>query len=140
MQYSYQSIEILLPCEPFSVDGKCYFDNRANAFIIPFSYNGEKEHCSCGEELHVHAKRKIRLLAPATGLHSKVFWEVEYSVYYCPECEYHMTQDIPFRFGRTRCTTYLAKQICDDMDSNARNMKDGASSSSMLVCSHRMWS
>lgn len=126
MQYAYQSIQILLPWEPFRVSGNCYFDQKAGALIIPFSYVGEREHCACGEELHIHAKRKIRLHAPAIGLHSKVFWEVEYHVYRCPECDCYYTQYIPFRFGRTKCTTFLAKQVCDDLDSNSRTIKDTA--------------
>ena len=65
MQLGQQSIEILLPCEPFSVSGRCYIDK--GALIIPFKYVGKREKCSCGEEYHIHAKRKIRLAAPSVG-------------------------------------------------------------------------
>lgn len=127
MQLKYESIEILLPCEPFCKAGDSYFDKNAGALVIPFAYCGEKEKCSCGEKYHIHTYRKIRLLAPPVGLHMKVYWEVTYSVYWCKDCDYYTTQVIPFRFGNTRCTTYLSKRICDDLDSNSRSIKDCAS-------------
>lgn len=126
MQLKYESIDILLPCEPFCKTGVSYFDEKAGALVIPFAYCGEKEKCSCGEEYHIHEYRKIRLAAPSVGLHMKVFWEVTYCVYRCENCDYYITQYIPFRFGKTRCTTYLAKRICDDLDSNSRTIKDCA--------------
>ena len=69
----------MLPCEPFCVSGKCYIDKRA--LIVPFKYIGKREKYSCGEEYHIHARRKIRLAAPRVGLHRKVFWEMEYFLY-----------------------------------------------------------
>ena len=117
MQLKYESIEILLPCEPFSKKGNVYFDEKSNAFVIPFAFCGSREKCSWGEEYHVHAYRKIRLAAPPIGLHSKVYWELTYCVYKCHNCDCYATQQIPFRFGKTKCTTYLAKMICDDLDS-----------------------
>ena len=128
MQLKYESIEILLPCEPFCKTGDSYFDEKSGALVIPFSYCGkERERCPhCGEEFRVHAYRTIRLAAPPVGLHNKVYWEVTYCVYRCKDCDYCVTQDIPFRFGKTRCTTFLAKLICDDLDSNSRTIKDCA--------------
>ena len=124
MQLSQQSIEILLPCEPFSVSGKCYIDK--GALVMPFRYAGERERCPCGEEYHIHARRKIRLAAPPVGLHRKVFWEVEHLLYRCDNCGTYVTQHIPFRFGKTRCTTFLAKEICEDLDSSSRSIIDSA--------------
>ncbi len=126
MQLSQQCIEILLPCEPFGVSGKTYIER--GSLIIPFAYVGKRERCSCGEEYHVHARRSIRLAAPRVGLHRKVFWEVEYCLYRCDNCDYYTTQNIPFRFGNTRCTTFLAKDVCDDLDCNSRSIKDCARS------------
>ena len=124
MQLGQQSIEILLPCEPFCVSGQCYIDK--GALVIPFKYIGKREKCSCGEEYRIHARRTIRLAAPSVGLHKKVFWEVEYCLYRCDNCDYYTTQYIPFRFGKTRCTTFLAKDVCDDLDSNSRSISDSS--------------
>ena len=128
MQLNYESIEILLPCEPFAKSGESYYDEMTGALVIPFAYSGERETCSCGGEYHIHAHRKIRLAAPSVGLHKKVFWEVSYYVYRCENCGSYVSQDIPFRFGKTRCTTYLAKNICDDLDCTSRTIKDCAAS------------
>lgn len=126
MQLKYEFIQILLPCEPFCKTGESYFEKSTGALVIPFAYKGERERCSCGEEYHIHGYRKIRLAAPSIGLHKKVYWEVKYCVYRCNDCDCYFTQQIPFRFGRTKCTTYLAKMICDDLDSNSRTIKDCA--------------
>ncbi|MGN1163775.1 MAG: hypothetical protein ACI4S4_03095 [Candidatus Ornithospirochaeta sp.] len=72
MQLSQQSIEVFLPCEPFGVSGKSRIDN--GALVIPFRYAGKRERCSCGEEYHIHARRKMRLAAPRIPLFCKVFF------------------------------------------------------------------
>lgn len=126
MQLGLQCIDILLPCEPFSVSGNSYIDYNDKSLVIPFHYVGKRERCTCGETYKVHQKRRIRLAAPPEGLLRKVWWEVDYCVYRCDNCDYFITQDIPFRFGKTRCTSYLAKMVCDDLDCNARTIRDCA--------------
>ncbi len=62
-----QSIEILLPCEPFR---KTSSEIIGEDLYIRFEPSVEVEKCPhCGEEQRVHAWRWIRLDGPQVGIH-----------------------------------------------------------------------
>lgn len=123
-KYCVQYIKNLLPCEPFSCTGSEIVGTELHLY---FSHTGSHEVCpDCGEPLRVHEWRDIRLLAPPSGVHRKVFWHVHYCIYKCENCLRYKTQDIPFRFLHTGCTTELAKLICDDLCNQNGTIKDVA--------------
>lgn len=124
LKLSPQSIEILLPCEPFK---KTSSEIIGEDLYIRFEPCVKPEKCPhCGEEQTVHAWREIRLDGPPMGLHRHTYWIVRYRVCKCTLCEAFNTEVIPFRFGRTHCTTYLAKTICSDLCSHSQSIKDVA--------------
>lgn len=116
-----QSIEILLPCEPF---GKTSSEIKGEDLYIRFEPSLGPERCPhCGGEQTVHAWRGIRLDGPPTGIHRHTYWDVRYRVCRCTFCEAFNTEAIPFRFGRTHCTTYLAKKLCTDLGRHDQSIK-----------------
>ena len=116
-----QSIEILLPCEPFNVKEN---EIRGDELHILFEPSGPPGKCPrCGDTQTIHAWRKIRLDGPPTALHRRTFWNVRYRVCRCDFCWSYNTDPIPFRFGRTHCTTYLAKLICEDLCGHDQSIK-----------------
>ena len=116
-----QSIEILLPCEPFKVEGN---ETKGEELHIRFEPSGTPGRCPrCGDTQTIHAWRRIRLDGPPTALHRRTVWDVRYRVCKCDFCEAYNTEPIPFRFGNTHCTTYLAKLICEDLSGSDQNIR-----------------
>ncbi len=116
-----QSIEILLPCEPFR---KTTSEIKGEDLYIRFEPSLPPEKCPhCGEEQRVHEWRQIRLDGPPTGIHSRTYWDVRYRVLKCTFCESFNTEEIPFRFGKTHCTTYLARRICTDLGRHDQSIR-----------------
>ena len=108
-----QSIEILLPCEPFR---KTSSEIMGEDLYIRFEPSLAPEKCPhCGDVQTVHEWREIRLDGPPTGIHGHTYWDVRYRVCRCTFCDAFNTEVIPFRFGHTHCTTYLARKICTDL-------------------------
>lgn len=119
-----QNIQILLPWEPFRVTKSEIIGEDLHIHFGPVSATGECP--DCGQTYRIHQWREIELLGPPVALHKKSFWHVRYCNQECQCCGYFRTQDIPFRFGRTKCTTYLAKMVCDDMNANSETVVEVA--------------
>jgi transposase len=122
-QFCLQSIQIPLPCEPFRVKSSEFTNGELH---IRFAREAGDEGFGlcphCGDELHPHQRRQVSLRAvPVNGIR-KVFWDVEHMVCHCRNCDAYITQDIPFRFGPMRCTTFLAKEICSQLDMQNMNV------------------
>lgn len=116
-----QSIQIPLACEPFTVQSMSIIEG---ALHLRMAHEGYRGFCPyCGEPLHPHQKRVTSLRSLPIDIYRKVFWDVERTVMYCPNCDKHFTEKIPFQFEGMRCTTTLAKEVCDQLDLPNMNIK-----------------
>ena len=122
LEYCPQNIEINLPCKPFSCKESRQIGSEEHLFFEP---TGDPEYCpDCGRPMTTNQWRNINLAGPPVLLAGKSIWHVKYKVLSCRDCGYYRSQEIPFRFMRTKCTTYLARMICEDLRSHNSTIKD----------------
>jgi transposase len=118
-----QSIKSLLPWKPFYVVRDDIPPKEAQDKIhhLWFEWNPENSEplskC-CGERQTIHCWREIDLQGVSDFYTQKSIWHVKYAVRKCYNCGRFNTDEIPFRFGLTKCTIDLAKKICDDLSTS----------------------
>lgn len=115
-----QSIKSLLPWKPFKLVKDEHQRNEEDEIIHHLWFELNEDNLEpmskcCGERQIIHCWRETKLQGLSDFNTRKSIWHVKYAVRKCSMCGSFNTDNIPFRFGMTRCTIDLAKKICDDL-------------------------
>jgi len=118
-----QSIKSLLPWKPFRLVKDEHHMNEHDEIIhhLWFELNEDNpdplSKC-CGERQTIHCWRETEIQGLSDFNTRKSIWHVRYAVRKCCSCGHFNSDEIPFRFGMTRCTIDLAKKICEDLSTS----------------------